>query len=375
MIDFCIFFVTSECNSNCKNCFYKDKLNKTDDLSLEEIKIFSSKMGNFSTLLFSGGEPFLRKDLSDIVEIFINHNKVKLISIPTNGINTETILLTTEKILNRIKSTKVKLSVNPSIDALENLSKILRGRDDAFLSVIETLKELGVLKKRFNNLAIAVNTVVSSDNLSDLANLIELIDGFKYVDFHNIEVIRPKFFNEYSKICFNLISLKKIHFLATRKYINRLRKDISNSRNAIRKLELIFKLSLRIGRLRYAQIIKEHFLSGKANLFRCPAGKDICVIESNGDVKLCELRESIGNLRDNRYNLRRILNSDEAQNIRNKIIKSCCNCTHICFIDEYINLGLRFLKINIIFLVLYHFLKYILIEMRNHLSDLLSTNI
>ena len=90
MIDFLIFFVTSKCNSNCKFCFYKSKLNSGDDLSLGEIRKISLGIGNFTNLLFSGGEPFLREDLPEIVDIFISQNQVKNISIPTNGINTNT---------------------------------------------------------------------------------------------------------------------------------------------------------------------------------------------------------------------------------------------------------------------------------------------
>ena len=43
-------------------------------------------MPPFRTLLLSGGEPTLRKDLPDLVSVFLKHNRIRTVSVPTNGL-------------------------------------------------------------------------------------------------------------------------------------------------------------------------------------------------------------------------------------------------------------------------------------------------
>jgi len=80
-----IFFVTGECNLRCEHCFYHDRLNKNDDIKLEQIKKAFKSFGKIKNLLLSGGEPFLREDLFEICCFFKENNGIKSISIPTNG--------------------------------------------------------------------------------------------------------------------------------------------------------------------------------------------------------------------------------------------------------------------------------------------------
>lgn len=365
-IDFCIFFVTSKCNSNCKFCFYKDKLNREDDLSLEEIRLISSKIGNFTTLLFSGGEPYLRQDLPEIVNIFVNQNKVKNISIPTNGINTETIVSLTAEILNNIRNKNIRFLVNVSLDALEDLDAVLRGRKDAFSTVINTIIKSGRLKRNYKNFYLTVNSVFSNESSPDFATLIKLVGEFDFVDFHNMDLIRPKYLADDFSPRVDARLLKKMHLLLAKMNEYKLRRKMAGSNNFIQWIMGLRSLVGQIGYLRYGQRIKEKFLEGRGDLFNCPAGKSICVIESNGDVKLCELRETVGNLRDNQYDLQAILNSLPARRLYNKIVKSKCNCTHTCFISEYINQGLKQQNFKIIFSIVYNYFRFALWESQSN---------
>ena len=40
----------------------------------------------FTDLWFSGGEPSLRKELADIIDLFVRNNGVHYINLPTNGL-------------------------------------------------------------------------------------------------------------------------------------------------------------------------------------------------------------------------------------------------------------------------------------------------
>src|SRR5947209_16982523 len=79
-------FVTSRCNSLCRTCFYFDKLNSTDDLTVEQIGRISETAPLFRKLWISGGEPFLRAELAEIVAMFVRRNGVRNVNLPTNGL-------------------------------------------------------------------------------------------------------------------------------------------------------------------------------------------------------------------------------------------------------------------------------------------------
>ena len=81
--EFLIFFVTSNCNCLCNICFYWQELNKSGSLSLDEIRKISRSIGRFRILLLSGGEPFLREDLFELIEFTNKHGIRPVIS--TNG--------------------------------------------------------------------------------------------------------------------------------------------------------------------------------------------------------------------------------------------------------------------------------------------------
>ena len=62
-------FVTSVCNARCAHCFYPINAGK-NELTLDEIGRFADTLPPIRLLLIGGGEPFLRRDLPEIVKIY-----------------------------------------------------------------------------------------------------------------------------------------------------------------------------------------------------------------------------------------------------------------------------------------------------------------
>src|SRR5258708_33155427 len=81
-----ILFVTSRCNAFCKTCFYHEELNQPGDMTFAQIEKVSRTMPAITDLWLSGGEPTLRRDVSDIIRTFARNNGVNRVIIPTNGL-------------------------------------------------------------------------------------------------------------------------------------------------------------------------------------------------------------------------------------------------------------------------------------------------
>lgn len=333
-----IFFVTNKCNSRCKHCFYWKNLNKKNELGLEEIEKISKKLGRTQVLLLSGGEPFLRKDLFEIISIFIKNNGVKVVSIPTNALLTKEIIRVADKLSEAFPN--VTFSINPSIDALYEKNDKFRGVKGSFIKAIETLKELEKIKKKRKNIEVVVSTVISNFNYRDIDKIINFFKRFD-ITYHNFELLRgsPK---EKNILLPPVNEIKKIH----RKVMKLRGEYISRTKNP----SLFEKIAV-LGILDYTHYLKEKFLETGKMPITCSAGKNIIVLEPNGGIRLCELLPSVGNLKDYNYDIRALLKNNKANKIQNMVKK--CGCTHVCFINMSIaNDKKSLMKIP------YHFLKW-----------------
>jgi MoaA/NifB/PqqE/SkfB family radical SAM enzyme len=66
----------------------------------------------------------------------------------------------------------------------------------------------------------------------------------------------------------------------------------------------------------------------------CTAGRTILVIDYNGDVRACELRGRVANLRDVDCDFRRVFPSAAMRRETEQIVRDQCWCTHVCFIHD-----------------------------------------
>jgi len=139
--DMLIFFVTGRCNSRCRHCFYWRNLGAIHEgLTLEAIETISRTMPTFSTLLLSGGEPTLRSDLPQIVEIFRRKNQIQSVSVPTNGLRFDSIATIARQISEL--DADLLVTFNVSIDGFSEVHDHIRGVPGAYDSAMKTLHAL-----------------------------------------------------------------------------------------------------------------------------------------------------------------------------------------------------------------------------------------
>lgn len=309
-----IFFVTAKCNASCKMCFYKDNMvqniNK-NELTLEEYNKISKNIKLINILGISGGEPFLRDDLSEIVKIIYNNCSPLVVDLPTNGFFVGSVLKQAEEIAKYCKNMIVDLQL--SIDGPERVHNEIRGLKDGFRKVKETYSGLVALKNKYKNLRVKACAVYSHYNQEYIEELFDILNkDFKELDRIVFSAVHGSVSNheafdfnweKYFELCGSIREKSMV--------------------KSIKDFHSVFTIALRIAK---NDFLKE-VLKRKDMYKKCGAGKKVIAIGETGKVFPCEpLWHSVGDLRDNNYNLDSILNSDKMRIFKDKIIKKRCNC-------------------------------------------------
>ena len=357
-----IFFVTSRCNSNCRHCFNRSNLNNNiKDLTLKEIDKLSKSLPEIENLLLSGGEPFLRSDLAELINIFKANNNIKTVSIPTNGILTDRIVEECVKIL-KIEGLR-GLSINLSLDGLAKTHDQIRGVKGNFEKALGALKELGKLKETHARLDVLINSVVSEDNYQELFGLFKHLENEPAISNHFFEIIRPELKFTAKGQPNSLFLNKSFYGRVLSLQYNKFKINLK-SKNIIKRFYHQISFLGKIGLIYQIQFY--NFKNHKAWPFFCQAGKDILVLNSDGRVRPCELRGKTFSLNENFNKGKLIVDSELAREI-SLIKKQKCYCTHFCFIDASINDSLyaRYFLIP-----LFGFLNYLKYEYFSHHPNL-----
>ncbi len=159
--------VTDRCNLRCFYCMPEEGIKylpKKELLTFEEIErliVLMASMG-ISKVRLTGGEPFVRNDLMQLIRRIAGVDGIKDIHLTTNGILTGPHIA-------ELKSMGIA-SVNLSLDTLDKERfKIITRRDE----FVKTLETFDLLMK--HGIPIKINTVVmDGKNIEDIIPLVEL---------------------------------------------------------------------------------------------------------------------------------------------------------------------------------------------------------
>jgi len=312
-----MLYVTDNCNLRCKHCFYwKEVDNPRNAHSIEEIeKLTKSLKERLDLLTLTGGEPFIRKDLVDIVRLFVENNKVKRIHIATNGLLPDLTVRKTNEMLALLGS-HTRLTMQFSIDGFEDAHDTVRGMKGAFQKTCETVKKLMEIHDK--RLAVSVATVVHRDNFHEMKN---------FKDFINHELGVPMKINVLRKPT----SVRGVapEFMEAFD----IREDDGYeppSEEQLRELALLLDDGTIASRIEKKKI--EHsitILYHKKKAVNCLAGIRDATIFSNGDVSICEPTTPFANLKEFDYNFDQLWHSPAAKERKEKIIGKCF-CLNSC---------------------------------------------
>jgi len=325
-----IIFITDRCNARCVHCFNWRALNQGDDgLKLGELQRLSGELGQLLTLGISGGEPFLRQDIATIYSLFSDNNRLREIDIPTNGLLPEHVYAQVQDMLTQNDSPFIAISL--SLEGLAALHDRIRDVPGNFASVQETYHALVALKNEYPHrpLLIKVATTLCNWNIRQIPDLIAWVQReMPAVDFHNFEIMRgePMDVQIGPPTVDDLEWVKPYIFQTWDKYAFYGRRNPVQSWLALRIKRFVFTM--------YIEILRQ-----KKQLIPCYAARTSAVVDAKGNVYFCELRESIGNLRE--ASLQDLWHSEQAECIRASIERGDCYCVHSCFQQKSVFLNPR----------------------------------
>lgn len=280
---------TYRCQMRCKMCdIWENPTDSKREIQAKDLEI----LPKFKFVNITGGEPFVRRDLQDIVEVM--YKKSDRIVISTSGWHTDRIIKMAERFPN--------IGIRVSIEGLSQKNDDLRGREGTFdraLRVLLTLKEMGVKD-------IGYGCTVSNHNSADMLWLYklsrELGMEFATAAFHN-----SYYFHKDD----NEITNKDEVIGNFHKLIEELLKDNSP--------KSWYRAFFNLGLINY--------IRGKPRMLPCEAGTANFFIEPYGDVFPCNgleeryWKESMGNIRDV-SSFDELWFSEQAQKVRG-LVRTC----------------------------------------------------
>ena len=262
------FEVTRRCKMNCLHCRASADADFKDDLTIEQCKKIIKSVADYNrcVLIFTGGEPFERTDLFDLIDFAVFSGLA--VSVAACGYNFD------EKIAEKLKKAGV-LTLSFSIDSADaKTHDDFRQTAGAFE---KTLEAVNIAKNA--SLKFQINTTVTklnADKLPALAKLAEDLGAYCFNPFMLVPAGRGK---ELSDIALTGEEYEKVlHIVADLK--------------AESKIEVRFTCAPR-----FAPVFKEIYPESKKKALGCLAASDFAFISHAGDVQTCGfLKIPAGNL-------------------------------------------------------------------------------
>lgn len=252
----CAVITTYRCNARCRMCnIWQYPTRQLEEFSPEILEKIPPAM---KRLNITGGEPLLRKDLSDIVGILAR--KTARLEISTNGYFTDRLV----SIAREFPDITIRVSVEGLPRRNDELRGIKNGFDHALRSVLR-LKNLGIRD-------IGFAMVISDQNASELSDLYLLACGLD-VEFSTSTLHNSFYFHKDDNAITNL----ELAVTETQRYIDALLS--SRRRNLRLRVKDWFRAYINLGLIKH--------MEGRTPPLPCGAGTDSFFVDPFGRVLAC----------------------------------------------------------------------------------------
>ncbi len=156
---------TRSCNLKCVHCYSQSQnMHYEGELTTEEGMRLIDSLAAFGApvILFSGGEPLMRKDLFDLIQ-YATHKGLRAV-ISTNG------TLISKEVATRLKDFNLSY-VGVSLDGMQDVNDRFRGVDGAFSRALE-----GIRNCQAAGLKVGLRFTINRRNASEIPSIFRLIE-------------------------------------------------------------------------------------------------------------------------------------------------------------------------------------------------------
>ncbi len=277
--------ITYRCNAKCNMCdCFKDPSKPEEEITLDIIR----KLPEMAFTNITGGEPFIRRDIHDIVREL--YKKTNRIVISTNGYFTDRILDLCREF--------PEVGIRISIEGLQEANDNIRGIPDGFNRGYNTLKKLVAAGHK----DVGFGCTVQEMNSQDLIPLYKLSDELD-MEFATATLHNSFYFRKTDNKINDRLKVAK----AFEQLVNQLLKSRSPKK--------WFRAYFNHGLINY--------LYGNKRYLPCDMGSNGFFVDPFGHVLPCNgsnERMSMGSLQENTWE--EIWNSPRAEEVR-KMVKNC----------------------------------------------------
>jgi len=260
----------------------------SEEISLETLKKIP---GGQHTINLTGGEPTLRADLMEIVDIL--HPKTTNLEISSNGLLPHKL----EPIIQKYPDIKIRFS----LEGFETVNNMIRGEKDGF-----TIKTNGLLRlKELGGTDLGFAVTIQDDNVADVVNL------FRFAEKHGFELSTSTLHNGFQ-------FYKNDNFPYDRLKVARSIEELITEQLKTGDIKNWFRAYMGLGLI--AKVL------GNNRLLPCEMGYVSAFIDPWGKVYACNVRPDVymGDL--NNQTLDEIMTSPAAEEARRKVDQCKQNC-------------------------------------------------
>jgi radical SAM protein with 4Fe4S-binding SPASM domain len=301
----CSLAVTYRCNMRCSMCNIWKKKSERSEVLPGDVAEFFRKAPQFKWVGFTGGEPFLRPDLEEMIEAVTRYAPdLAALSFTTNGFLHEAIIRTMERWLRRRPSCLFIVIV--SIDGDRELHDSIRGVAGAWEQAVQTFCAL----KSLPGIKTELGFTLSSRNVGRFAGMYEAVKArYPRLRFDDINI------NVFQKSSFYYENMEMEGpdtqaLLAQLRQIRKMDRDSFSINNFLRRTYLaLYPAFLRKGR----------------TPLPCQALSSTLFIDPYGDLYPCAVfKARLASLHDMDQPLKQLWTGTRAREIRRLCRASIC---------------------------------------------------
>jgi MoaA/NifB/PqqE/SkfB family radical SAM enzyme len=302
--------VTRRCVAQCVMCnIWRMRPDVPELAAADWLRLLEDPLlSQLKELDITGGEPFLR---SDMVDLLLGVGRLKTthlghlcsVAITTNGLLTEKVLKDVETVLSPLEEAGVALVFACGCDAVNATHDRIRNFPGAWRRLSATMEGLLALRERHPSLILGIKTTVTRLNIDALDAIC------RYADKHDLFTIISPF------------------IITANRYNNVGRQvDLDFPPQDLQKLRKFYHTS----RFQWSYYRNEllRFLDSGCMAKPCSAGFNYLFIRSTGELYACPIIDNLlGNVRDTP--LGALIHSTRAARFRRNILKfpECRDCT------------------------------------------------